>query len=316
MPAPLPVALGYAAICVASAWFGRVRDGRSVSPPKPEQELIESEVANGWTLRKDAVPATLSAAERRRFALVPNESYMQWSRDDNDSAEWHGIVAGRVSGSWQSEDVRSPWAVWTTNQLLSSEECAAWVKRAEELELETGDFVFAGGSWGLSRLHTGARRHSSTRMVVDPEFAALMKLRLKGKVPTKLADGRLYGGVGSNFLVSKYVAGQYFAPHFDGRGSGGFYLEGHVSEFTVVLYLSDDFVGGETHYLEGQGSEVNQSVALRPGRGCAVIHRQGTVLHSGGALHEGVKYIMQFFLYYEAPSKPEPRPLTNLRWGA
>jgi hypothetical protein len=152
--------------------------------------------------------------------------------------------------------------------------------------------------------------------VEDTEFAAVMKARLNDKVPATLADGRRFGGVGSNFLVSRYVAGQYFAPHFDGRGSGGFSLKGHMAEFTVVLYLSDDFVGGATHYLEGQGSEVNQSVALRPGLGCAAIHRQGTVLHSGGALHEGTKYIMQFFLYYEAPSKPEPRSLTNLRWGA
>ena len=89
-----------------------------------------------------------------------------------------------------------------------------------------------------------------------------------------------------------------------------------MAEFTVVLYLTDDFKGGATLYLPGQGSEVNQSVALRPARGCAAIHRQGSVLHGGAALREGVKYIMQFFLYYEAPSTPEPRPLTNLRWGA
>ena len=139
---------------------------------------------------------------------------------------------------------------------------------------------------------------------------------LCGQVPQELADGRQYGGVGASFLVSRYVTGQYFAPHFDGRGSGGFYLDGHVAEFTVVLYLTDSFVGGATLYLPGQGSEVNQSVALRPARGCAAIHRQGSVLHGGAALTEGVKFIMQFFLYYEAPSTPEPRPLTNLRWGA
>ena len=143
-----------------------------------------------------------------------------------------------------------------------------------------------------------------------------MVLPVCGQVPQELADGRQYGGVGTSFLVSRYVAGQYFAPHFDGRGSGGFYLDGHVAEFTVVLYLTDSFVGGATIYLPGQGSEVNQSVALRPSRGCAAIHRQGSVLHGGAALTKGVKYIMQFFLYYEAPSTPEPRPLTNLRWGA
>ena len=138
-------------------------------------------------------------------------------------------------------------------------------------------------------------------------------------VPEELTGGRKYGGVGSNFLVSRYVPGQYFAPHFDGRGSGGYHLsldKSQVAEFTVVLYLSDDFKGGNTHYLAGQGSEVAQSVALRPARGAACVHRQGTVMHGGGEVLEGTKYIMQFFLYYEAPAQPEPRSMTNLRWGA
>lgn len=84
----------------------------------------------------------------------------------------------------------------------------------------------------------------------------------------------------------------------------------------MVLYLSDDLFGGATHYLDGQGSEVNHTVALRPARGRAAIHSQSTVLHSGGAVLEGTMYIMQFFLYYAALTTPEPRPLTNLRWGA
>tara|TARA_B100000475_G_scaffold96116_1_gene69682 strand:- start:4 stop:288 length:285 start_codon:yes stop_codon:yes gene_type:complete len=81
-------------------------------------------------------------------------------------------------------------------------------------------------------------------------------------------------------------------------------------------HLSEGFSGGETHYLAGQGSEVAANVAVRPPRGCAVVHRQGTVLHAGGAVTEGVKHIMQFFLYYEEKPEPEPRHMTNLRWGA
>ena len=57
-------------------------------------------------------------------------------------------------------------------------------------------------------------------------------------------------------------------------------------------------------------------MAVRPPRGCAVVHRQGTVLHAGGAVTDGTKHIMQFFLYYEEKPEPEPRHMTNLRWGA
>eukprot|EP00964_Phaeocystis_antarctica_P100440 scaffold66075_cov62-Phaeocystis_antarctica.AAC.3 len=184
-----------------------------------EQAVIEAEVANGWHLRYNALPSTLAEAERSAFALVPDATYLtpdvppdEWYHD------WHGVVPG--GAAWgASGDVRSPWAgllpAWLSGgfaqrQTMSQAapiaspslgqsaawaalagrnfqpcfpaRCAAWVARAEELQLETGDFVFAGGSWGLSRIHTGARRHSATRMVMDEGFAALMKTRLDGQV--------------------------------------------------------------------------------------------------------------------------------------
>ena len=280
---------------------------------------VEREVANGWNIDLEAKPGTLNATDRSRYALQPNSSYRTV---DLSSGEWMGIIPGGEAwgevdgGARGGEEVRSPWAVWATTPLLSRDECNEWVRRAEKLELETGDFIFAGGEWGLSRLHTGARRHSATKLVEDSDFSALMEHRLKGQVPEELAGGRKYGGVtASSFLVSKYEPNQYFAPHFDGRGSGSF-SDTHTSEFTVVLYLTDDFVGGATHYLPGQGSEVAQAVALRPNLGCATVHRQGTVLHSGGKVLDGTKYIMQFFLYYESGAVSEPREMTNLRWGA
>ena len=284
--------------------------------------VIEREVANGWHIDLEAKPNTLNAIDRSRYALQPNSSYRVV---DISSGEWQGIIPGgeawieEENGIAQTggiEEVRSPWAVWATKPLLSRDECNEWVRHAEMLELETGDFVFAGGEWGTSRLHTGARRHSATRKVEDSDFAALMKQRLIGQVPEALVGGRKYGGpdAAAGFLVSKYVPDQYFAPHFDGRGSGG-YSETHTAEFTVVLYLTDDFVGGATHYLPGQGSEVAQAVAVRPNLGCASIHRQGTVLHSGGEVLHGIKYIIQFFLYYES-GVPEHREMANLRWGA
>jgi len=85
----------------------------------------------------------------------------------------------------------------------------------------------------------------------------------------------------------------------------------------AVLYLNDDFEGGATHYLPGQGSEVGQAIAVRPCRGCAVVHRGVSVLHCGGRVLSGTKYIMQFSLMYEAPHGDAGRDLTQpLRWGA
>jgi|TARA_B110001469_G_C9559591_1_gene277584 hypothetical protein len=85
-----------------------------------EQAMIEAEVANGWTLRNDAVPSTLAEAERSAFALVPDATYLK----PDVGEEWYdagprGVVPGQE---------RSPWAVWTTRALLSAKECAAMSK--------------------------------------------------------------------------------------------------------------------------------------------------------------------------------------------
>ncbi|GMH95961.1 hypothetical protein TrVE_jg10985 [Triparma verrucosa] len=284
---------------------------------------MESEVANGYKIDTTVKLSSLPQELRKNFALEPNSTYR---KVDTSSGKWQGIVRGGEAWEFSGanipgqETVRSPWAVWTTDQILNVSECKIWRDRAETSELSdpNEDFIFAGSGsgddWGLSKVHTGGRRLSETTSLNDPAFAAIMTDRLREQIPEQLVDGRRFGGVGSSFLLSKYTPGGYFAPHIDGRGSGGF-SNTTSSEFTVVLYISNDFVGGGTHYLSGRLSEVKQSVELRPNLGCASVHRQGTVVHAGGAVTSGTKYIMQFFLFYNSPEVAEPREVLNLRWG-
>ena len=130
---------------------------------------VAKEVANGWEVNVSATPEGLSAAERRRYAIAPDATYRTVALG---GAGWQGIVAGgeawAVGGG--APEVRSAWAVWATGALLSRSECAGWVRRAEGLDLETGDFIFAGSAtWGdnspPARMATGARRQRSSRAV-------------------------------------------------------------------------------------------------------------------------------------------------------
>ena len=282
-------------------------------PGDPAEEIIR----NGFTVDAAATPASIDAETRARYALERDAGYRVI-----DAEALHNGVNLVPGGEGFIQDgareVRSPWAVWTTSPLLTAKECSEWVQRAEELELETADFIFKTGKKGLERMPTGARRYSATRLVIDAKFAERMKERMQEQVPPQLADGRKFCGVNSQFLVTRYVEGQYFAPHFDGHilnDEEGGAFKGCVTEFTAVVYLTDSFEGGETHYLPGQNSEVAApALAVKPPPGCAIVHRQGTVLHSGGAVTAGCKYIMQFTLLYEPPSD-NMRPAL-LRWGA
>ena len=116
-----PVALAAVVIAALASWTWSRRVPN-------EQAMIETEVANGWTLRNDAVPSTLAEAERSAFALVPDATYLKPDVPPEEwYADWRGVVPG--GAAWDvGGDVRSPWAVWTTRALLSAKECAAMSK--------------------------------------------------------------------------------------------------------------------------------------------------------------------------------------------
>jgi hypothetical protein len=290
-------------------------------------------IANGHVIDQEATALTLDDTVRSKYAIVPDGDTFPTVHLDRTSPP-QGLCPGRQS---QQGPLLSPWAVFSTGPLLTVEECQAWIQKANDLELETGDFIFKTGAKGYERMKTGGRRFSSTTVVHDTVFAVKAAAILRAPeslVPTVLGNGKVFTGVRSQFLVSKYIPGQFFAPHFDGQigeDDPNESLLGSQSEFTAVLYLSDDFEGGATLYLPtatgdtckdndqsnnekgNHWSEVQEPVAVRPAAGCAVAHRQGTVMHGGGELLQGVKYIMQFFLMYAEPATTDAASNTSIK---
>lgn len=111
-------------------------------------------------------------------------------------------------------------------------------------------------------------RASSTVLIDDPAFAELPEARLlaQGRVPEQLSS------------ATQFLLFEHFAPHFDGATASSEDVErgathGRVGALPCMLYLSDAFEGGETHYSPGQGSEVERAVG-----GADEEHRQATEL--------------------------------------
>ena len=138
---------------VAAACAALLSSGPWLIAMRVAHSTVEDEVANGWPVEANTTPATLGDDARSRYALSPDSTY---SSETSSDGQWRGIVPGvatETPDDGQTHDPRSPWAVFTTTQLLSQEECAGWVSRAEEMELEDGDFIFATGEAGqLKRL--------------------------------------------------------------------------------------------------------------------------------------------------------------------
>ena len=231
----------------------------------------------------------MSEELRDKFALLTNDD--DFVRIDKTNFKPNEVLVRGGEGWTDKTGVLSPAAVFTTQPLLCPQECEQWIANAEAKTFDEGDFIFKTGKHGYERMPTGGRRSSATMVVTDVAFAKDMTAKLRPIIPLQLSDGRKFIGVRNSFLVSRYKEGQYFAPHFDGSGLAVDEVSGQQgqSEFVVVLYLSDDFEGGHTVYLPGQGSEIKHALAAKAPRGSGVAHRGVTVLHAGGRVTRGTK---------------------------
>mmetsp|Transcript_34007 Transcript_34007/g.75385 ORF Transcript_34007/g.75385 Transcript_34007/m.75385 type:complete len:323 (+) Transcript_34007:194-1162(+) len=119
-------------------------------------------------------------------------------------------------------------------------------------------------------------------------------------------------GISSDMLFARYLTGGHFAPHVDGSTAVGLNLR---SFFTVLIYLNDCEVGGQTRFLPGCQHDV-LSVDKATGKVCAspdsqevcsVPPRTGTataffhdILHEGFSVGKGhKKYIIRCDIMYQ-----------------
>jgi hypothetical protein len=84
----------------------------------------------------------------------------------------------------------------------------------------------------------------------------------------------------------KYYPGHYFMPHYDQNYRG---ISGKSSEWTIQIYLNENFKGGETTFIE---DNRRWRVPFRPETGSVILFHQ-SLLHEGSVVKEGIKYTVR-----------------------
>ncbi|KAK0612159.1 hypothetical protein B0T14DRAFT_489500 [Immersiella caudata] len=152
--------------------------------------------------------------------------------------------------------------------------------------------------------------------VVDQQFHDVLWSRISPYVPS-CVDGRLARGLNRRFRVYRYVPGAEYRAHIDGAWppSGILPDDTYVydasppgrkqsSLFTFLIYLNDEFEGGETtFFLPAAREGVLNAYPVRPVMGGVAIFphgdTRGALLHEGTGVRRGAKYVIRTEVEYD-----------------
>eukprot|EP01130_Rhizamoeba_saxonica_P003432 TRINITY_DN1456_c0_g1_i1.p1 TRINITY_DN1456_c0_g1~~TRINITY_DN1456_c0_g1_i1.p1 ORF type:complete len:553 (-),score=77.00 TRINITY_DN1456_c0_g1_i1:496-2133(-) len=160
-------------------------------------------------------------------------------------------------------------------------------------------------------------RSNERLTIYNERLADLLWNRLKlyleekdiiGVKPYGFGTGGTWKPIGLNpyFKFSRYTENTYFRPHLD---SGTVQNEDTRSIYTIMIYLNDNFSGGETNFLkscpknnifeETDDEQIAFRVLPKSGRALVFNH---DAWHEGATVYSGEKYIMRTEVMFERTS--------------
>lgn len=170
--------------------------------------------------------------------------------------------------------------IYTIAGAFTPQECDAWIAKSESLGYEAATI---NSEWGPQEIPDV--RNNARVIVDDEEFANELWQRIASDVPDVL-KGWTALRLNERLRYYRYDVGQKFNWHADGCVR----LEnGLKSMLTFMVYLNDDFIGGETLFQHG--------VRIQPQKGLALLfcHWQK---HMGNEVRKGRKYVLRSDVMY------------------
>ncbi len=174
--------------------------------------------------------------------------------------------------------------IWVIRDFMSPVECRTWIELAESSGFSDAPITTARGQV----MNTSVR--NNRRVMIDShERAERLWKRLAPAFAVRASSSIAPLGINERIRFYRYDPGQRFRPHLD----GAFHREGtgERSLYTFMVYLNDDFEGGETRFYEH-----GHVVVPETGMALLFIHRQ---LHEGCTVTKGTKYVLRSDVMYD-----------------
>lgn len=170
--------------------------------------------------------------------------------------------------------------IFIVDNFLSAKECSNYIEKAELQNFEEAKINMQG-----NQVMNKMIRNNDRLLFFDDNLANDLWLKLKAFVPS-LIGSSVAIGLNEMFRIYRYETGQRFKMHRDGS------YERNDSEFSILsflVYLNDDFKGGET--------EFRKITTVTPKTGTALVFHH-PVRHEGKEISSGTKYVLRTDVMY------------------
>ena len=174
--------------------------------------------------------------------------------------------------------------VYTIADVLTPAECDAFIAETEAEGYDAAPITTVRGPKLMPDV-----RNNKRYMVDDLKMAALIWAKVEKDIPPMFRGWQAVG-LNERFRFYRYDVGEYFAQHLDG------YYErtnGERSHLTFMIYLNDDFEGGDTGF---------RYTRIRPKRGMALVFNH-ELLHEGAPVTKGRKYVLRSDVMFNPPGR-------------
>ena len=179
----------------------------------------------------------------------------------------------------------------TIRGAFTREECAELVAFAENVGFSDAPINTFFGPTVVPEV-----RNNTRVMVDDPERASGLWKRLSTSVPTSIGRWNAVG-LNERLRFYRYEPGQQFAWHYDGAFERP---NGEWSKLTLMVYLNDDFDGGDTELDVDEGH-----IVVRPETGMVLLFDH-PIRHQGAPVLRGRKYVLRTDVMFERARKSAP----------
>ncbi|RZL13349.1 MAG: 2OG-Fe(II) oxygenase [Hymenobacter sp.] len=177
--------------------------------------------------------------------------------------------------------------IFLIEDFFTRQECLDTIVRSEGIGYELAKVNTASGA----KVRTDIRNNSRA-FYKSEELAQELWSKLQPVLPPSLASmaNRTASGLNELFRFYRYQRGHQFKGHYD---ESYFRNEQEASELTFMVYLNDNFQGGDTTF---------RGLRVRPRQGMALIFLH-SLYHEGSEVTQGVKYVLRSdVMYRTAPA--------------